>query len=338
MADSKMSESDIDFNDSVTQSGRSNPTSDDDMFDKLMRVPIHLPRFLMPESCQDETEAIEHMMHCLNRRYENFPTFFVGKLEEALRDAVKVQQIDQRSPLLIYVNNEKCVFTNFFFTQIFCRAKTVEYLAENYLLWIWDVTLPNNCKKLNETFKRVFPQVNNQILFKSDDLDQYPLFIGVYRNVNGENCYDRLMGGSLQDWKVDDFVDALERFKQKFLRSERDLEERRESIKREAEIKAARMRRTNFGRYHSIHLQANNPKNYRSHLSHDHSVILTDPISTANMEEHLDAFEQFKAHILRFEHTKTFPEEADDEDDDPEQTPTNERLGPVFPSTKKTET
>ena len=56
-----------------------------------MKTTLHL----VPEKCKDESEAIEHMMHCLNRRYENFPTIFVGKLEEALRDAIKPQQIDQ---------------------------------------------------------------------------------------------------------------------------------------------------------------------------------------------------------------------------------------------------
>ena len=49
----------------------------------------------VPENCGDETEAIEHMMKCLSRRYQNNPVAYVGTLNEALKESFKSAQLNE---------------------------------------------------------------------------------------------------------------------------------------------------------------------------------------------------------------------------------------------------
>lgn len=335
MTDLKASESDMDLNDSFATSGKSNVTTDDELFDQLMKLPVETPSYLIPDKCCDETGAIEHMIQCFSRRYQNYPVLFVGTLVEALKDAFKAKRLEERAPLLIFVNHDKSVYSNLFFRQLMCQEKTTNYLEEHYLLWGWDVTFPSNCNKLNEIFKNSFPRSLNQIVFKTENPDLYPLLIGVYRDVKGEYVYERLHDGSLRQLNLDEFLTLLRQFKEKFVQNEQDLEKRRETLKNEMAARAASMQRHHFKRYHSIHPNWAGPQDYRAYLSMGHSNVVHNPDLRANMDEDLFDAEMHMDFAHPFKQIPQTPEDADDEEDEPAQTPTIDRPEPDFQRIKK---
>ena len=50
---------------------------------------------LVPEKCLDEVQGIEHLMKCLDRRFQAYPVVFTGKLQDALNEAIKPKKIDE---------------------------------------------------------------------------------------------------------------------------------------------------------------------------------------------------------------------------------------------------
>ena len=50
---------------------------------------------LVPEKCLDETQGIEHLMQCLNRRFQAYPAVFIGKLQDALHEAITPKKVDE---------------------------------------------------------------------------------------------------------------------------------------------------------------------------------------------------------------------------------------------------
>lgn len=100
-------------------------------------------------------------------------------------------------------------------------------------------------------------------------------------------------------------------------------------------LRAASMRHHHLKRYHSIHPNWNDPRDYRAYLSMDCSAGSHDPNLMANMDENL--FEEGICMELgeKFKRMPKTPEDADDEEDDPEQTPTVERPEPDFQRIKK---
>lgn len=50
---------------------------------------------LVPEKCLDETQAIEHLMQCLNRRFQAYPVVFIGKLQDAVHEAITPKKVDE---------------------------------------------------------------------------------------------------------------------------------------------------------------------------------------------------------------------------------------------------
>lgn len=97
---SKTIDSDIDENEDSTYS---NATTDDEFYNELMSVPAQHEDCLSEkcirrlfrcsfffvitvcDGCKDEVQGIEHLVSCLNRRYNSSPVVFVGTLKDAIK-------------------------------------------------------------------------------------------------------------------------------------------------------------------------------------------------------------------------------------------------------------
>lgn len=52
--------------------------------------------------------------------------------------------IFQRRPVLVYIHNDKNIFTNIFSKTIFYSTILIEYLLDNYIVWACDITDKSN--------------------------------------------------------------------------------------------------------------------------------------------------------------------------------------------------
>jgi len=332
--------SDTEKDSSVPVSDRSNVTTDDEFFDELMDAPPEFEDRLIPDHCKTEVEAIEHLTQCLNRRFSAYPAVYMGPLKDALKAAINPKEINERRPLLIYVNNDKGVYTNLFCKQLLCNEKIIEYLMNNYVVWAWDITYESNEEKLNDFCKNVFPPWTNEKQFNKNLIEQYPLLIVIYRNTNGDYLFDRLIEGSKKKSNADEFLTCLKEFKDKFDSSEQQLEKTKEEAKQQMLLnllQARDMHRRSkhrndreFVRSMSMFTHMDNDNNSNSR-SAQFSRLLSSDIGMRQL-----AHEYFSHHPLHredmirtFERLTVDSDDADDEDD--EQTPTVDRPIPKFP-------
>jgi len=51
--------------------------------------------FLVPDQCKNELEGIEHLIKCLNRRFNAYPVVFMGTLKDALKEAFSPKEIKE---------------------------------------------------------------------------------------------------------------------------------------------------------------------------------------------------------------------------------------------------
>ncbi|CAF3409853.1 unnamed protein product [Rotaria sp. Silwood1] len=208
-------ESDIEEDDYVDNKSNAT-TTDDEFYNELMDAPPEFEDHLMPDGCKDEITAIEHFTSCLNRRFNSCPVVFTGTLEDALKEAFNSKEIKERRPLLIYVNNDKSVYSNVFCRQLLCHDKLIEYLLNNYVLWTWDVTFSSNGEKLNEILKTTFSQWKPGHSIGTGTTEQYPLLIGIRRSTNNDYLFDRIIDGSNKRPVVDEFLAQLIEYKDRF--------------------------------------------------------------------------------------------------------------------------
>lgn len=81
--------------------------------------------------------------------------------------------------------------------------------------------------RLNEIFKAAFTSWKKETPFDTDSADQYPMLIGVYRDIDGSYSFDRLVAGPSKKMPLDEFIGTLLQFKEKFHSCEDKLEKNR---------------------------------------------------------------------------------------------------------------
>ncbi|CAF1309725.1 unnamed protein product [Rotaria sordida] len=328
-------ESDIEEDDNDYADDKSNATTtDDEFYNELMNAPSECEDHLIPNECKDEITAIEHLTSCLNRRYNSCPVVFTGTLKDALNEAFNSKEIKERRPLLIYVNNDKSLYSNLFCKQLLCNDKIIEYLLNNYVLWAWDVTFPSNGEKLNEIFKTTFSQWKIGYSLGTCTNEQYPFLIGIRRSTNGDYLFDRLIDGSNKRPVIDEFFAHLMEYKDRFDFSEEQFEREKERCNQNIIDKCFQTHDFHHpSRYHdnphiypsttmfpSINFDGNNPHYPRFLNNHSHRSVLHN-----NNDNLPDIFRQL--HI----HSNNNDDYDDNDDDDDEQTPTINRPLPKFP-------
>ncbi|CAF0892883.1 unnamed protein product [Rotaria sp. Silwood1] len=325
-------ESDIEEDDYVDNKSNAT-TTDDEFYNELMDAPPEFEDHLMPDGCKDEITAIEHFTSCLNRRFNSCPVVFTGTLEDALKEAFNSKEIKERRPLLIYVNNDKSVYSNVFCRQLLCHDKLIEYLLNNYVLWTWDVTFSSNGEKLNEILKTTFSQWKPGHSIGTGTTEQYPLLIGIRRSTNNDYLFDRIIDGSNKRPVVDEFLAQLIEYKDRFDISEENFE--REKERSNQFIMNSLCRTQDF---------------HHSSKYHDHRDIypptkMFSPLSFDRNPSQYSGFSSYDSHrsFLPNYNNNNFPDrfrqlhinpddnDGDDDDDDDEITPTVNRPLPKFP-------
>jgi len=335
-----MYSSDVEQSDSAQIGDKSNATTDDEFFNELMAAPPEFEDHLIPDQCKNEVEGIEHLTKCLNRRFTAYPAIFPGTLKEALREAFSQKEITERRPLLLYVNNDKSVYTNLFCKQLLCNDTIIEYLMDNYVLWAWDITFESNGQKLNDMCKPVFAPWTTEKQFSTNAIDQYPLLIGIYRDINGDYSLNRLIEGSKNKPNVNEFLVSLKEFKEKFDTSEKELEKAKEEAKQQMLLNLFQSRDIHrrskhhpdreFLRSISMYPHRDYDRNLNPHHAQFTRLLSGDIGMRQSSKEYFTHHPLSEEEMMRtFHQLHMDSDDADDEDDEP--TPTVERPSPKFP-------
>ncbi|UJR27935.1 hypothetical protein I4U23_009195 [Adineta vaga] len=327
--------SDIEKDANVYTSDRSGVTTEDEFFNELLNAPPEFEDCLIPDKCPNEFVALEHLTRCLNRRFCTYPAVFMGPLKDALIEALSPKDINERRPLLVYINNDKSVYTNLFCKQLLCNEKTVEYLMSNYVLWAWDVTYESNERKLNDILKNAFAPWSINKQFQSDAIDQYPLLFVVYRDINGAFTFRYLLEGSNKKQSLNEFLNSLSEFKTQFYTYEQQMEAAKEEAKRQTllnlfQSRSVHDRRRDRHFLRSISMLPHSNNNNQLNVNQSKFARLYS--GDIHMSSHKPFSGQYPTteDLKRaFEQCEFESDDADDEDE--ERTPTVGHSKPKFP-------
>jgi len=196
-----------------------------------------MPNSLIPDNDSlSETEATEAFAAEFISRYgENHPVFFIGTLEDAIKNSCAAP-IRERRPLAIYLHHDASVLSNVFCSQILCAESVVNFLSSNYVTWGWDLTFEGNKAKLLTMVTRHFGSVAASTIrnFKADEL---PVLIVISRQrginevstvIQGKSTLDELMMNLIASHEVFsetvqvEMGEALEREERERVRSEQE--------------------------------------------------------------------------------------------------------------------
>ncbi|CAF0835411.1 unnamed protein product [Rotaria sordida] len=335
-----MYSSDIEKNDAIAASDKSNVTTDDEFYNELMDAPPEFEDHLIPDQCKDEIIGVEHLVKCLNYRFNAYPIVFMGTLKQALLEALSPKDVNERRPFLIYVNNDKGIYTNLFCKQLLCNEKIIDYLMNNYVLWAWDVTFKANEQKLNDICSNIFRPWTNEKQFNASLTDQYPLLISVCRDIDGEYLFHRLIEGSSKKFTVTEFLSCLTQFKDKFFSSEQQYEKAKEEAKQQALQSLFQSRHIHHRSKHSHDHEYLRSVSMFPHQNYKDNPYLRHPkysrLLSSDVGMRFNQEEMFSHHpptreemMHAFEQLHMDSDDADDEDDD--RTPTVEHPAPKFP-------
>ncbi|KAK3091347.1 hypothetical protein FSP39_019169 [Pinctada imbricata] len=191
---------------------------------------------LVPESVKDEVDALEHFTKEFRERYgESHPVFFVGSLENALKEALQGRAKD-RKLLAIYLHHDASILSNVFCSQILCAESIVNFLSANFLTWAWDMTNDTNSARLITMVTRHFGNVvAGQI--RGHRPDQLPMMMIISRSRATNEVVDMISGSLSLDEVMMRLIHDSESFQEQQKADIQDEEERdaRERIRREQE-------------------------------------------------------------------------------------------------------
>jgi hypothetical protein len=120
---------------------------DDESYSILLSNQNELSRkraSLIPNNCDNAYEAIDNFVSEFSIRYGPLmPLFFIGNIEDAIRDALLCPAKD-RKLLGIYLHSDSTVYCNIFCSKVLCDETVVQFLSSNFVVWPWDLTLESN--------------------------------------------------------------------------------------------------------------------------------------------------------------------------------------------------
>ncbi|CAF3273742.1 unnamed protein product [Rotaria socialis] len=191
---------------------------------------------LIPDECTDDVSALENFARVFHARYGSTgPILYIGPLDQAIQDSVYAS-IHNRRPLAIYLHNDQSVCANVFCSQVLATDSIVEYLANNYVFWAWDVTSASNRTRLFETVRRC---VGNQCVHRvgSIENDTFPLILIVVRSRGSLELVNIIEGKSTPSEVLLNLIQSHESFEEQRLRDvdEEIMREKRENLKKQQE-------------------------------------------------------------------------------------------------------
>ncbi|XP_071486768.1 FAS-associated factor 1-like [Diadema antillarum] len=168
---------------------------------------------LLSDDLEDVTESLIHFSQEFSARYGDFhPSFYLGPLEEAMKEAFSVSAKDRRL-LAVYVHHDKSVQSNVFCSQLLCSDSIVSFLSQNFVTWAWDVTSPKNRERLLQMCTKIFGSVTAATL-KNLQQDKFPLLLLVMRIRFNTEVFSVLQGNLSLDELMTSMISAVEVFSQ----------------------------------------------------------------------------------------------------------------------------
>uniref|UniRef100_A0AAG5DBR7 UBX domain-containing protein n=1 Tax=Anopheles atroparvus TaxID=41427 RepID=A0AAG5DBR7_ANOAO len=208
--------------------------NDDDIFTETPI--INQQKRLIPDNTDDE--AIGSVMFVTNfvERYgPQHPKFFLGNLEEALKDACHRPSARDRKLLAIYLHHDGSVLTNVFCGQLLACESIIQILSENFVLYGWDLTFESNknmflssisaCVGMTAsiTVRNIATDRLPAILVISKNRSQCEVFQVIYGNVGVDDLLSKLMEAS--DMYTEQLMIELREENERFAREQVKLEQ-----------------------------------------------------------------------------------------------------------------
>ena len=160
------------------------------------------------------------------------PLFFIGSLEEAIREALLCPAKD-RKLLSIYLHSDHTVFCNIFCAKTMCDENVINFTSSNFVVWPWDITLKEHENYFYETCSK---QLGSVFVSNLKNLkEKFPLFLIVTRVRSTNEVVAIVEGDCTNDTLMHRLMHAYEMFESQRVKDERDevTRDEREKIKRE---------------------------------------------------------------------------------------------------------
>ncbi len=129
--------------------------------------------------------------------------------------------------MLVYIHNDKSMFSHIFCKTIFSHTIIIDYLLDNYIVWPWDITHESNrdesvvysvCNWTQNYFHfrltKIWKDLFDTDFFNEFSIDDCPLIIGIIRDelaITEYQCKPLLRGNILTHTQMS--VDELHVFK-----------------------------------------------------------------------------------------------------------------------------
>ncbi|XP_067633136.1 FAS-associated factor 1 isoform X2 [Eurosta solidaginis] len=220
-----------------------NSLDDEDGYDTLQDeqpVPSRY-RHLIPNNIGNECGgSIEFFDNYRERFGEPHPVFYVGSLEDAIREACH-KPARERKLLAIYLHHGDSILTNVFCDQVMKNERTIEAFAQNFILYGWDLTFESN---RNMFLSSVTACVSNtaSMTISTKPVDKLPsiLIIGKSRLSGRSSCEVLAVvdGNSDLNSFLSRLMDAVEMYKAQLKDEIREEDERaeRDQVKAEQDL------------------------------------------------------------------------------------------------------
>ncbi|XP_065225467.1 FAS-associated factor 1 isoform X2 [Planococcus citri] len=154
----------------------------DDLFEDTNNFPPknNCSCSLVPAEFENETMGSIQFAVSFQERYgAAHPDFFPGTLDQAFKEACSKPAKD-RKLLAVYLHHNDSVLTNVFCSQLLCFESVLQYLAEHFIVWGWDVTLDNNKTFLLHALYNVLGSVAAHSV-RSMKTEKYPIILIITR-------------------------------------------------------------------------------------------------------------------------------------------------------------
>ncbi|XP_033636395.1 FAS-associated factor 1-like [Asterias rubens] len=166
---------------------------------------------LLPADIENETDGLIQFSHEFSSRYgETHPQFYMGPLEDAVREAFSGAAIE-RKLLAIYIHSDKSVQSNVFCSQLLCAESIVNFLTQNFVTWAWDVTAEENKERLLNTCTKLFGSVTTATV-RNLNQDKFPLLLIVMRIRSNTEVFSVLQGNTGIDEMMTSLIHAVDMF------------------------------------------------------------------------------------------------------------------------------
>ena len=68
--------------------------------------------FIVPDQCKNEIEGLEHLVKCLNHRFNGYPVVFMGTLKDAVKEAFNQKDIGEVREWSMNFFKQRLLFEN----------------------------------------------------------------------------------------------------------------------------------------------------------------------------------------------------------------------------------